>query len=231
MNTISRRSIVLAAALSATATATSRAFAQDHGGHGEHGDSTPETFSCAIANGTPEVVLIESDIPLDLAYIDTMIPHHASVIALTEEAMDDLEDERLIAIAQAVLDTQPGEIEELQGYRDAWYPDATPADELDEDTMHEMMLLTMGGVESCGHQDHMDLMDSEWIVDEYKNADDKQLTYVSLVIPHHEMAVHQSRVLLEYAEHDEMKDLAERVIAAQTAEIEQLKEIRRDLMG
>lgn len=231
MNTLTRRSFSTLAF--GTALLGGRAFAQDHDhGHGDdHGESTPESFSCGIAMGTPEVERVESDIPFDLAYIDTMIPHHNSVIALAEHAMPDIERDDLKTIAQAIIDTQPLEVEKMLAWKAEWYPDAeeTP----DHDTMMEMMNVTMGGVESCNDQHHMDLMDSEWIVEEYDSAEDdeKQEAFIDLVVPHHQMAVHQSMVAREFAEHQELKDMVEEVIEAQNAEIEELRRIRRDLAG
>lgn len=230
MNTTFTRRSFGALALGSALFAT-RAAAQDHDhGHGDD-DSTPESFSCAVALGTPEIERVESDIPFDLAYIDTMIPHHNSVIALAEHAIDDIERDDLKAIAQAILDTQPAEVEKMEGWKAEWYPDAP--EEPDHDTMMEMMAITMGGVENCDDEHHMNLMDSEWIVEEYDDADDdeKQEAFIKLVVPHHQMAVHQSVVAREFAEHQELKDMVEEVIEAQNAEIEELRRIRRELEG
>ncbi|MCO5218262.1 MAG: DUF305 domain-containing protein [Thermomicrobiales bacterium] len=221
-----RRFTVLAATTSLFGT---RVLAQDSG-HGDHkSEGDHDSFSCAVAVATPEITPYESDIPFDLAYIDTMIPHHASVVALAETAIDELADERLVEIAQAVLDTQPGEMKQLQAFRHEWYPDEP--EDISEHRMHEMMMVTMAGVTSCGDADHMNLMDSEWIVQQFEDADDKDLRFIDLVIPHHQMAVHQSVVGLELAEHEELRALLQDVIDAQTAEIEMLKEIRRDIMS
>ena len=215
--------------------------AQDHGGHhGDHeSESTPEVLACSFdPYATPTIVPYESDIPFDQAYIDTMIPHHNSVVALATEALDVLEDERLVTIAQAVIDTQPGEVEQLKAFREEWYGDAEPAEMTDE-----MMMVTMGDMDAMGgctgqhgmemdlgsHEDMMNLMDSEWILEEFAKADNKDLGFIDIVIPHHEMAVHQSYVGLQLAEHEELRTLCQEVIDAQEAEIKELKLIREDL--
>lgn len=228
MSLINRRRFTILAA--AAPLISTRALAQDHSAHGDHdNESDHDSFSCAVAVATPEITPYGSDIPFDLAYIDTMIPHHASVVALAESAIDELEDDRLVEIAQAVLDTQPGEMDQLQQFREEWYPDEP--EDISDERMHEMMMVTMAGVMTCGDADHMNLMDSDWIVQQFEEADNKDLRFIDLVIPHHQMAVHQSVVGLELAEHEELRSLLQDVIDAQTAEIEMLKEIRRDIMS
>ncbi|MCA9834044.1 MAG: DUF305 domain-containing protein [Thermomicrobiales bacterium] len=235
MNTLSRRSVVVMAGVSALAYA--RLFAQSHEGH--HGSDD----SAVCTAGTPiPIIPVTSDIPFDLAYIDTMIPHHSSVIALSERAIGELKDGRLVEIAQAVLDTQPGEIEQLKSFRAEWYPDEPV--EISDDRMMEMMMVTMAGsMDGCtpmdhasmmdtdSDMDHMVLMDSEAIVKAFENADNKDLSFIDLVVPHHQMAVRQSQVGLELAEHDELRALLDDVIAAQTAEIEELLAIREEIEG
>ena len=46
-------------------------------------------------------------VEFDLMYIDMMIPHHESVIALADVAVGELEDARLVTIAEAILETTP----------------------------------------------------------------------------------------------------------------------------
>jgi uncharacterized protein (DUF305 family) len=253
MTTLNRR--YLMAILGAGATLPIAARAQDHGAH--HGSTPEATPGCHMVNGTPQVVPYESDIPFDQAYIDTMIPHHASVIDLATAALDVLEDERLVLIAEAILDTQPGEIDQLKDFRLEWYGSAEP-----EEMTHEMMMVTMGDTEAMAAcmDDHMGsgmmgmdmdmdmmhqmdemgldmnmvdmdmaMMDGEALVAEFEKAEDKDLGFIDLVVPHHMMAVHQSWVGLQLAEHEELKELCQDVIDAQTTEIKELLEIRKEI--
>lgn len=227
MTTLNRRNLLAVFAAASVVPVVGRA--QDHGQH--HGDATPGA-ECHMMNGTPQVIPYESDIPFDQAYIDTMIPHHASVIDLATAAMDVLEDDRLVTIAQAVLDAQPGEIEQLKAFRLEWYGSDEP-----EELTHELMMVTMGdteAMEACGNPGmnidmDMMMMDGEALVAEFDAADNKDLAFIDLVIPHHQMAVHQSRVGLQLAEHQELRELCQDVIDAQEAEIKELKEIRKEI--
>jgi uncharacterized protein (DUF305 family) len=209
----------------------------DHDSH--HGDnSTPEAVGCEVPMGTPGMTghgdmtgtpgaspragMIE----FDLAYIDMMIPHHESVIALAEVAVDMLQDERLIAIAEAIIETQPAEIEELASLREEWYGSPDPAPMSDE-----IMAVSMGIQHGCGEQGHLQQMSAEWQVEQFERAEDKDLAFIDQVIPHHQMAIDTSEVSLVQAEHQEIRDIAERVIAQQQIEIDELEAIRADLEG
>ena len=75
----------------------------------------------------------------------------------------------------------------------------------------------------------MAMMDGEALVAQFEAADNKDLSFIDLVIPHHMMAVHQSWVGLQLAEHEELKTLCQDVIDAQQAEIKALLEIRKDI--
>jgi len=183
-----------------------------HGQHGsDHGTSGHTAGGQAM-----------HDVPYDLFYIDMMIPHHESVIALAEVARHELTHPALIAMAESIVATQGKEIEQLRQWRDAWYPDADPV------SMDAMM--QMPGLESAMDGMH-EQMSSDWQVQAFCAAENRDLAFIDQVIPHHEMAVVVSEAAPEMAEHAELKELAAAVIDAQQAEIELLKQIRAELTG
>lgn len=55
--------------------------------------------------------------------------------------------------------------------------------------------------------------------------------FIDMMVPHHMMAVRQAEVALENAEHPEIRQMAEEIIAAQEAEIEQLRSIKEEEFG
>ncbi|MCC7023019.1 MAG: DUF305 domain-containing protein, partial [Thermomicrobiales bacterium] len=63
----------------------------------------------------------------DLAFIDAMTPHHQSAIMMAQVALDRAEHPELKALAQAIIDAQQREIEDMQAWRAAWSGVATPA--------------------------------------------------------------------------------------------------------
>lgn len=181
-----------------------------------------------MAMGTPAAVMDHAAMELDLAYIDMMIPHHESIIAVAEAALPRLTDERLREIAQAVVATQQPEIEELRGYREQWYGSAEPMP-MDDAMMAAMVELLPG---MSGTMEEMAFqMDAAAQVAAFCAADNPDLAFIDLTIPHHQMATEASETAVAEAEHPEIRDFAQRVIDAQQREIETLQEIRTELAG
>lgn len=166
-------------------------------------------------------------VEFDQMYIDMMLPHHASIIALAQAAEERLTDERLQTMADNIITAQSAENEELRGYREQWYgsPNPMPMDESMMGMMTEMMP-GMGDMASMQQQ-----MDSHLLVAAFCAGSDPDLTFIDLVIPHHEMAIRASEAALDQATHDELRVVAEQVIQAQQAEIDELETIREELTG
>jgi uncharacterized protein (DUF305 family) len=174
-------------------------------------------------------------VEFDRLYIDMMIPHHQSVIALAQAALPRLTDPRLKAIAQDIIDAQSAEIPELEGYRQQFYGSAQPQP-LDQGEMAQMMQAMSGGAgdmsQEASAMDQMQMqMDPTAEVATFCSAENPDLAFIDLTIPHHQSAVMASQAALTQATHQEIKDFAQKVIASQQAEIDQLQQIRQDLTG
>lgn len=188
--------------------------AADHAGHGDHGDmATPTTYE------------------FDLVYIDMMLPHHESVVALAQAALPRLTVPELQTIATEIIETQSAERNELTGYREQFYgsPDPLPMDEIMPamaELMPEAHDLMMAD---------MDQMDAAALVASFCAQTDgtapgeADRVFIDLVIPHHESAIAASEPALSDAVHPEIRDFAQRVIDTQQAEIDQMTEIRATL--
>lgn len=159
---------------------------------------------------------------IDLHYIDMMIPHHGSIIAMAEAALPRLTDERLQDIAQNIIDTQSTEIEELGNLRAELAGSAMPMP-MDDMSMMTEMMPGMGSMEEMAMQ-----MDPVAQVTAICEAEDPDLAFIDLTIPHHEMAIVASEAVLEQSANEEVRAVAERVIADQQREIETLLEIREE---
>ncbi len=204
-------------------------------------DATPAPVSCADvtapgAAGTPAAMAGRSDMAgmdhmamdLDLMYIDMMIPHHASIVAMSQAALPHLMDERLQAMAQSIIDAQSVEIEELRGYRETFYgaADPMPMDVAMVEAMDEMMPGMSGSMKEMDFQ-----MDSAAQIAAICMAKDTDLAFIDLTIPHHQMAIESSETVAAEAAHAEIQVFAERVIADQQREIDELEQIRDSLLG
>jgi uncharacterized protein (DUF305 family) len=183
-----------------------------HQHHGDMHDSTPESM--------PDMHHGHMEFEFDLMYIDMMIPHHESIIALAEVAQCELTDPRLVQMAEDIVANQDAEIDELQTLRGEWYPDAAP---VSMDAMHGMPGMS-GDMASMEQQ-----MSAEWQVQTFCAAENKDIAFIEQVIPHHQMAIDTSEAALDHAEHQEIKDISQRVIETQQAEIDELEGIRDEL--
>ena len=61
--------------------------------------------------------------PFDEAFIEAMIPHHQSAIEMARVAKKDSENPRIKELAQNIMSAQKGEIEQMQRWREQWYPE------------------------------------------------------------------------------------------------------------
>jgi uncharacterized protein (DUF305 family) len=192
----------------------------------DHDTATPS--STASASSSPAVTTMPME--FDLHYIDMMIPHHESIIALAQAALPTLTDPRLQEMAQNIITNQGSEIEELQNYREAWYgsPDPMPMDE----SMMQMMMDMMPTMASMSSMDQMAAeMNAQTQVETFCKAENPDLAFIDLTIPHHQMAIAASQDALTMATHQELKDFAQKVIDAQQQEIDELMQIRAELTG
>ena len=190
------------------------------------GASTPGAMAHEMPMaGTPAADMDHMAMEFDQMYIDMMIPHHQSIIAMAQAALPRLQDERLRKIANAVIETQGAEITQLQEYREAWYRDPNPMPM--DDSMMTAMAQMMPGMSDMEAMAAM--MDAEALVAAFCAAENADLAFIDLTIPHHEMAIAASEAALEQATHPEIQAVAQQVIDAQEREIEELTEIRQGL--
>ncbi len=61
--------------------------------------------------------------PFDKAFIDDMIPHHESAIAMAEVAREKTDDPEIRAIAEDIVTAQEREIAQMEEWREEWYPE------------------------------------------------------------------------------------------------------------
>jgi uncharacterized protein (DUF305 family) len=61
--------------------------------------------------------------PFDRAFIDAMIPHHESAIAMANVALQESEDPEILRIAEDIVNAQELEISQMRAWRGEWYPE------------------------------------------------------------------------------------------------------------
>ncbi len=185
-------------------------------------DMSMASPTAAMEMGTP-VIMGTGEI--DRLYIDMMIPHHASIVALAQASLPRLTDERLVALAEAIVTAQTTEIEELGEIRLHLYGSAEPMMLTDD----EMMRVTPSMAMPMGEM--MAQMDAATQVQTFCAATDPDLAFIDLVIPHHQSAIMASETVIEGSTTTEVTEFAGRVIDAQRREIEDLTAIRVERYG
>lgn len=159
----------------------------------------------------------DSAASLDQQYIDMMVPHHESAVAMAELATERSQRSELQEYAAAVIAAQSTEIAQLRSWRMEWFgSEETPP-------MSAMPMLPGMSMDMPGHDMHGATMDMEQDIRDLENASDFDREFLEAMIVHHEMAVEASEIVVAGEVRAEIKALAEDVIADQRAEIQQME--------
>jgi uncharacterized protein (DUF305 family) len=148
--------------------------------------------------------------PYDLQFIDTMIVHHQGAVKMAQMVLGKTQRAELKAFAQKVIDDQTKEIDQLKQWRGQWYAGKPPAINMTMPGMMNQGMKIMNGE----HMKKMDEMEPEHFDGHF----------ISMMVPHHQGAIDMAKEALKKAEHPEIKDLANRIIAAQSSEIKQMQQ-------
>jgi uncharacterized protein (DUF305 family) len=150
--------------------------------------------------------------PFDLQFIDQMIMHHQGAIMSSEHMIADSERPELRQLAENIQESQSEQIEQMQAWRQEWYGDAERTfGMMDPTQMEEMM--------GEGHMEEM----MGGSMQEMMGGDTTDAMFLRMMIPHHQLAIDMSEQALEEANHPELKELAQKIIEEQSAEIELMR--------
>jgi YVTN family beta-propeller protein len=159
-------------------------------------EATDDIITTPMANMDHSAMVDPSE-PFDAQFIDSMIEHHQGAIDMAEMVLEQAEHTELRTLAEGIVTAQTAEIEQLQSWRSEWYLDLPPT---------SGMQVGMG---------EMSISDDENVPFDQR--------FIEAMISHHEGAIAMAEIALEQAEHEEIRTLSKVIIAAQTAEIEQMR--------
>ncbi|MBA3376072.1 MAG: DUF305 domain-containing protein [Actinobacteria bacterium] len=155
--------------------------------------------------GSSSGPVASGDVPFDRAFIDAMVPHHREAIAMAEAATERLLSQPDLAeIANDIINSQQLEIDQMLEWREGWFGSRTLGPVEPE---------VLGVPEDELGMEHGS-------ADEVANAADVDAAFAALMIPHHEGAIAMAEAATRRGQHDEVRDLAARIIDAQEREIE-----------
>ena len=147
--------------------------------------------------------------PYDLQFLDTMIVHHEGAVKMAQMLIGKTRRDELKTFAQKIIDDQTREIGQLKKWREQWFAGKAPAVNMSMPGMMNEGMKIMNG-------EHMKTMDEM----EPAHFDNH---FLNMMIPHHQGAIDMANEALKKAEHQEIKDLAARIISAQSAEIHRMQ--------
>ena len=169
------------------------------------------------ASGMQAMGSFDEDKPFDLQFIDQMTMHHEGAIMSSEHMISDSKRPELRELAENIEESQSEQIDQMQEWRDEWYPDARQTAGMPAGMMGEMM--GDGMMEQMMGGSMQEMMGGE--------ATDGM--FLRMMIPHHQMAVDMAEKAMKDAEHPKLADLARKIKDEQSAEIELMQGYLEDI--
>jgi uncharacterized protein (DUF305 family) len=160
------------------------------------GCSAPPATLPAVAPAIQPAQTAATESPYDARFIDSMIVHHQGAVDMAKDLKNNTQRPELLKLADDIIKAQEAEITQMQDWRKTWYPDLA-------DTGGTGM--SMGMMEVAAGDEPYDLR------------------FIDAMIPHHQGAIDMAEDLKKNTQRPELLKLADDIIKAQTAEIEQMR--------
>jgi uncharacterized protein (DUF305 family) len=169
----------------------------DQMGHGSMGTGS---------GGMARQMVMENGKYFDERFIDAMVPHHQGAIAMAEVALENAQHAEIKDLSRNIVSTQRAEIEELKSIKQEEFGTSDVPMEMSQEQMRSMGMM----------------MDPQ----ELARSEPFDRAFIDAMIPHHQSAIEMAKVAYEKSENPRIKKLAENIVSAQQAEIEQMKRWR-----
>ncbi len=171
------------------------------------GNGSKQTADTAMTTSITPPAKPASSAPFDRSFIDAMVPHHRSAIAMAIAAQKaGLTQPDLIGLATNIVDAQQEEIAKMLAWRKQWYGSAK---------------VDPKGAAALGMKRERDGHSQG--AGDLSMADDVDASFASTMIDHHKGAIAMAELAVTRATHPELKTLARQIIKAQSAEIATMK--------
>ena len=164
------------------------------------------------SNGSPRTMMGNAD-SIDQHFIEQMIPHHEDAVTMANLALNKAKRNEIKTLATNITDSQTKEIDQMKEWYKNWYGQDVPQNEQ-----------VMGGhMMEQSDSMHMGMMGDETDMARLETTSDFDKAFIEDMIPHHQMAIMMATMLKNGTTRPEMKKLANDIIEAQSAEIEQMR--------
>ena len=157
----------------------------------------------------------------DVAFAQSMIPHHRDAVVMAELAADRAQDPAVKTLAEQIQAAQQPEIDQLTGFLSAWGAEVSPSNSMDG-MGHGSTPITsspsgMGGMMSPAQMEQLRNATGGAQFDEM---------FLTMMIEHHRSAVSAAQEEIEQGSNPDAKQLAEKIVADQTAEISRMQQMQ-----
>lgn len=154
----------------------------------------------------------------DVAFASDMIQHHAQALAMVNLTVVRPMDPRFQKLSEGIRDAQGPEIETMTDWLDDWDEEVP---ETSNDHMHHDM-----GTMPEGTDDMPGMMSAEEMEELEETSDAEfQRMWLQMMIRHHRGAIEMAEVEIEDGRYKPAVELAKAIIAAQEAEIDEMKDL------
>lgn len=171
-------------------------------------NSADPSVTSTMSAGMDMATTPDASVDPDLAFIDSMIPHHEGAVVMAEMALEQAEHQELKDLAQEIIDAQESEITQMREWRSEWFDDAPETG-------------GMPGMEGMGMMSDadMEMMESSDMFDQM---------FIDMMIEHHQSAIDMAQDIQTTTERPEIQQLAEDIISSQQVEIDQMEQWRSE---
>ena len=177
---------------------------------GDDGGSTSDSTSAPASTGGTATTMPTGDFDeADVEFLQAMIPHHEQAIEMAELALDPTvgASAGIVDIATRIAAAQGPEIEQMTAWLTAWGQPLQP----DTSGGHDMS--SMDGMMPATEMDALDAA----------TGAEFDALWAEMMIRHHEGAIAMAQDVKNSGADPEVLQLADRIIAAQQAEVTELQ--------
>lgn len=166
------------------------------------------------ANTSPMDRGMEMRVEVDKPFIEMMIPHHQSANEMAQMALSRAKSPEVKKLAQSIIEEQTREIEQMRTWYKQWYGTEVPTTDMD--------MGMQSGMDQSMMQ--MEMMDRE-MMQALENTQDFDREFLRQMTRHHQMATMMAGMVVNSAQHREIRNLAQNIIKSQSAEITQMQKL------
>jgi uncharacterized protein (DUF305 family) len=187
--------------------------------------AAPSAAAPSSGSATGAVSAQHNDV--DVAFAQSMVPHHQQAIEMAEIATDRAQRAEVKSLAEQIRNAQGPEITQLTGFLTAWGAEVPAAGgRMDHSGMTGMNGAEMTAMDGPGQGDMPGMM-TDAQMNELRNATGSEFDtmFLKRMIEHHRSAASDAQREVEDGSNPEAKQLAATIVADQTAEIGRMQKL------